>query len=311
MSNYMSTLFAGAILAALPLSATPISINASSSFVINFDGYYDASHITIPGLTGQLRVGQFREPFGMDEITSSRRARTFMEQPLTAVFDPSYNPGIQWSDALFGEPGKERLTYELGIFKTADDWPSSNDNVARGYGETVRVTGLPYYKEDGTSLLHVGLAYSHRNPNGQVLGWNARSESRLLVNRYANLDSAAGVFPPAPYRLRDARDLQPLGKQEEDHQRIERGGGGEGPYRRLEQHAPLPLLRDAHQPRQGDRQNEVGLDQDAERGRRHDHPAEPRHAVAVATGGQPDQRRLVLGHRGDERIDVQREIRPQ
>ena len=55
----LATAAAGAILAALPLSATPISINASSSFVINFDGYYDASHITIPGLTGQVLLSNF------------------------------------------------------------------------------------------------------------------------------------------------------------------------------------------------------------------------------------------------------------
>lgn len=159
----------------------------------------------LPGAAGDLRIGHFREPFSLEELTSLR-SLTFQERSLNAVFNPVRNIGIQWSDAVFGAEKQERLSYQVGLFKVADNWPSSNDSDDdQGWAVTGRVTGLPYYKGNGEQLLHLGLAYSHRNPDGAVLGWNARPESRLAQFRYANADGTAPTPPLAPFRLRDAR----------------------------------------------------------------------------------------------------------
>jgi phosphate-selective porin OprO/OprP len=159
------------------------------------------------GRTASFRAGHFREPFSLEELTSTR-FRTFMERGLLNALVPGRNPGVQISDALWGEEKSERFTYALGVFKNADNWPSSNDSDEdQGYIFTGRVTALPFYRDAGRELVHVGLAYSRRNPDGAVLGWAARPESRLSLVRYVDTER----FPL--YRLRDARadDVDLLG----------------------------------------------------------------------------------------------------
>jgi phosphate-selective porin OprO/OprP len=172
-----------------------------------FDTYVQFNGIPyIPGKAeGELRIGHFREPFSLEELTSQRN-RTFQERSLLSVFNPSRNIGVQWSDALFGEEKQERLTYQIGAFKTTDNWPSSNDSDQdQGWAVTGRVTGLPWLADNGERLLHIGASYSHRNPDGAVLAWNVRPETRLALFRYVNADATAPAPPIAPFRLRDAR----------------------------------------------------------------------------------------------------------
>lgn len=165
----------------------------------------------IPYFAGKdftFRVGHYREPFSLEELTPVVY-RTFNERSLANVFVPSRNAGIQISDALLGEPKQERLTWAIGAFKETDNWPSSNDSDEdQGYQITARVTGLPWYADEGRKLLHLGLAYSHRNPDGARLAYGARPESRLALFRYADPDNL-----PVGFRLRDARadDVDLLG----------------------------------------------------------------------------------------------------
>ncbi len=155
-----------------------------------------------------FRVGHYREPFSLEELIPVVY-RTFNERSLANVLVPGRNAGIQLSDALLGGPKRERLTWAIGAFKETDNWPSSNDSDEdQGYQITARVTGLPCYGDEGRKLLHLGLAYSHRNPDGARLSYGARPESRLALFRYADPDNL-----PVGFRLRDARadDVDLLG----------------------------------------------------------------------------------------------------
>ncbi len=175
------------------------------------DVYLQYTNIPYGGGRGlDFRVGHFREPFSLEELTPILN-RTFVERSLANVFVPSRNAGIQVSDALLGEPKKERLTYQLGVFKETDDWPSANDgDEDQGYQITGRVTGLPLYKDEGRKLIHVGLAYSLRNPDGARPNYGVRPESRLALFRTVNPDNL-----PVSFRLRDARadDIDLLGAE--------------------------------------------------------------------------------------------------
>lgn len=152
--------------------------------------------------TLSLRAGHFKEPFGLDQLNSFTD-RAFMEVALTDVFSPSYNAGFQLSSALIGAPKHERLTWQLGVFKETDDWPSSNDSDEdQGYQWTARVTGLPIASQDDRRLLHLGAAFSHRNPDGARLNYGLRPESRVALFRYVDPD---GALLPAGFRLQDAR----------------------------------------------------------------------------------------------------------
>lgn len=118
----------------------------------------------LPGVQN-LRIGHFKEPFGLEELTSDNDI-TLMERSLPNVFAPSYNTGAMIHGAFLGEKEQERLTVALGIFRTADDY--GNDQDDGGYSGTVRVSGLPWFAKDGRRLLHLGAAYTHRNPDGTL-----------------------------------------------------------------------------------------------------------------------------------------------
>ncbi len=155
------------------------------------DVYLGLKHLPV---VGNLRLGHFKEPFGLERLTSDEYV-TFLERGLPNVFAPGRNLGLMAHNyALDG-----RLTWAVGAFKNVDDFPSDDDSDEdQGFSFTARVTGLPWYQDDGRKLLHLGVAYSHRNPDGAVLGWRQRPECHL-ANRYVNTGGYQG------FRLVDAR----------------------------------------------------------------------------------------------------------
>lgn len=125
----------------------------------------------IPGV-GNLRVGNTKEPFGLERMMSSRHL-TFMERALTATLSPRRNTGFVVHDTL----ATERMTWGAGIFRTADSFGKSEGED--GYSMTGRLTGLPLYEEKGHRLLHLGLALSHRRFTSDQAQFRQRPESFL------------------------------------------------------------------------------------------------------------------------------------
>ncbi len=120
---------------------------------------------------GNVKVGHFKEPFSMEELTSSKYI-TFMERALPNAFAPGRNTGIQLHDTLLDE----RMTWAVGIFKDVNDFGNGQDDGQSGL--SARVTGLPYYAEDGRKLIHLGAAYSIRNIDDNVR-FRTRPEAHL------------------------------------------------------------------------------------------------------------------------------------
>jgi len=129
---------------------------------------------------GQVKVGHFKEPFSLEELTSSKYI-TFMERALPNVFSPGRNMGVQVSNTAL----EDRIRWAAGAFKTVDDWPSDNDSDEdQGWAWTGRVSGVPWYADDGRKLLHLGASYTHRNPDGNIR-YRQRPEAHL-ANRYVD-----------------------------------------------------------------------------------------------------------------------------
>jgi len=120
---------------------------------------------------GNIKVGQFKEPFSMEELTSSNDI-TFMERALPNAFAPSRKTGIQLSNTLLDN----RMTWAIGIFKDVDDFGNGQDDGQSAL--TARVTGLPYYADEGRKLIHLGAAYSVRNIDGNTR-FRTRPEAHL------------------------------------------------------------------------------------------------------------------------------------
>lgn len=120
---------------------------------------------------GKLRFGHFKEPFSLEELTSSKYI-TFLERALPNAFAPSRNAGFMLHSSAF----EDRMTWAAGVFRDTDDYGEDVDDG--GYNVTGRVTALPVYEDNGASLLHLGAAYSYRNPD-DALRYRERPEAHL------------------------------------------------------------------------------------------------------------------------------------
>lgn len=116
---------------------------------------------------GTLRVGQFSEPLGLEALTSSSHI-TFMERSMaTQALIPYRSRGAALNNAFFDQ----RLTASVGVFNGGIEQDSN-------WSVTGRLSGLPWYADDGRRLLHLGVAASHRNPESDY-AFYARPGSHL------------------------------------------------------------------------------------------------------------------------------------
>jgi len=74
------------------------------------------------------------------------------------------------------------LTWALGGYRETDDFGNGfgGDSL---YNLTARVTGLPWYEEEGRNLVHLGLSYSHKFRNNDEVSFRQRPEGHLIDAR--------------------------------------------------------------------------------------------------------------------------------
>ena len=106
---------------------------------------------------GSVRVGHFREPFGMDALTSYNNL-TFLEHGLVQEpFVPFFNLGLMVYDDYL----HEKATYAVGIFRSNSDNFNAADFGDGNYACTGRLTFNPWYQE-GAYALHLAASSSYR-----------------------------------------------------------------------------------------------------------------------------------------------------
>jgi phosphate-selective porin OprO and OprP len=146
------------------------------------DVYMGAQNV--PGVQ-EVRIGHYKEYFSLEEQTSSKYI-TFMERALPNVFSPERATGAGIHPNFFGE----RLTYGLGVFRgnTQETGNGFGDN--QDYDLSTRVTGLPWYEDKGSQLVHLGFSYVHQFRSNEDLRYRQRPESHL-ASRFVD----TGDFP--------------------------------------------------------------------------------------------------------------------
>jgi phosphate-selective porin OprO/OprP len=121
---------------------------------------------------GYVKVGHFKEPFSLEELTSSKYIE-FMERALpVGAFSPSRNTGLQVSSTAL----EDNVTWAAGVFRDTNGYGEGESEG--GYNLTGRITGLPCYEDGGEKLLHLGAAVSFRHPEDDV-GFSQRPEIHL------------------------------------------------------------------------------------------------------------------------------------
>ena len=145
---------------------------------------------------GDIKVGHFKEPISLERLTSLSDI-TFMERALpTEAFSPGRNVGIMCNNAILDD----RMTWAAGAFLITgsfSDVGDFNDQLTDTSGTALaaRITGIPRYENDGRTLLHLGLSYSHQFRDEERaesdLKLRAHPESRLTNQVLVN----TGAFP--------------------------------------------------------------------------------------------------------------------
>ena len=137
---------------------------------------------------GNIRIGRYRQPFGMSELTSVREL-PFLERPLTFAQSPFRQTGIMAFDAS----ADETKTWAISGFRFLSDNFGNVFADAGGYGLTSRVTTIAAEWGDDR-LLHLGLDYSYANPGRGFV--QIVSTNELFVGQNPNLGPAGlSVLP--------------------------------------------------------------------------------------------------------------------
>jgi phosphate-selective porin OprO/OprP len=127
-------------------------------------------------LLGSLRVGHFFEPFSL-ERTTPNRFTTFLERSLIdEAFAPARNLGVMSRDTFADERG----TWAVGVFASDSDVFGDSAGRDHGWAGTGRVTFLPLFDAcEPSRYLHIGAAYSLRQPLNEQVRFRARPELRI------------------------------------------------------------------------------------------------------------------------------------
>lgn len=122
---------------------------------IRYTGFGRQAHVT---------VGKQREPFGLEDQTSSNDMTLLERSAITELYAPARSGGIQVSGA------GSNWTYGIGFFEAGADSSDDFDHTAL----TGRVTFNPI--NDGDILVHVGAAFSTRDGDATAPGTSIRTQ---------------------------------------------------------------------------------------------------------------------------------------
>ena len=140
---------------------------------------------------GTLQVGQFREPFSLDQLTSSN-STTFLDRNLADVLTPARNIGVMLSNSAFDR----RMTWAAGVFRetASDRIEDMTLQDGDGYNLTGRLTYVPIYENDGARVVHLGTAYTYKDRNGEgsTVRFRQRPEART-ADRWVDTGSISNV----------------------------------------------------------------------------------------------------------------------
>ena len=155
--------------------------NSSGEIVLNTVGavnILDVAYMDISWFEkAKFRIGQFKMPFSLEQLTSSNNI-DFIERSFVDAYIPAKEIGAQ----VFGEPAKG-MTYALALsngLPAANAVGSEADNRQDGKDVIGRVTlNLSEVMGDKETVMHGGLSFSHGDsPLGTGFGGNRSTESR-------------------------------------------------------------------------------------------------------------------------------------
>lgn len=109
---------------------------------------------------GNVRIGQWKQPFGLETV-SSFRYTTFMERSvLFQPFTPFRHIGIGFYD----HSDDLSNTWAASVFRSGQDQFGGTLSSDGGYGTAERLTWVPSWDCDGKNYLHLGVGHFFNAP---------------------------------------------------------------------------------------------------------------------------------------------------
>jgi phosphate-selective porin OprO/OprP len=122
---------------------------------------------------GTVRVGNQKDPYGYEHLTSSRwlnfMERSFAQDAFEGPFNNGFLPGIQ----VMNSNDEGDVGWQIGEFKNTTN-PFGFSNSSGGSMTVGRLVYLPIYEDEGRKLLHLGLSGRTMEPRRQYTSFDAK-----------------------------------------------------------------------------------------------------------------------------------------
>jgi len=109
---------------------------------------------------GNVRIGQWKQPFGLETV-SSFRYTTFMERSV--LFQP-FTPFRHLGIGFYDHSDDLSMTWAASGFRTGQDQFGATLSSNGGYGTAERLTWVPSWESDGRNYLHLGVGHFFNAP---------------------------------------------------------------------------------------------------------------------------------------------------
>ncbi|PQO33106.1 porin [Blastopirellula marina] len=152
------------------------------SYIMEFD--FASSQATFVDVWAQysnapifqnIRIGRWRQPYGMSELTSIREL-PFLERSSGFAVAPFRQTGL----GFFGSNEPDRVTWAASVFRYPSDGFGDNAGDNGGYAGAGRLTVLPVYTDDGERLIHMGFDYYYANPSQNSIRFASQPEIQVV-----------------------------------------------------------------------------------------------------------------------------------
>jgi phosphate-selective porin OprO/OprP len=140
----------------------------------------------LPGI-GTIRLGESRQPFGMDSQTPASDL-LFLERSLAFALAPFRQTGLGFRN----KNEDETVTWHGAAFGYTTD-PYGNAINDSGFGVAARSTAILWEDEPAESLVHVGADYAYLHPGDEGLRYRSVPEYTGLQT---GLGGSSAVVPP-------------------------------------------------------------------------------------------------------------------
>lgn len=167
-------------------------VTESTSYVVEFDfaqaqpRFVDVWMQFDQTPLGKLRIGRYRQPFGMAELTSIREL-PFLERSLQFGLAPFRQTGMMLHDTALDES----LTWAISGYRYLSDNYGNVYADTGGYGLAARLTGLVIDRGDD-GLVHLGIDYSYNDPGRDSVQYASTNEFFVGQNP---VGGAGGLTP--------------------------------------------------------------------------------------------------------------------